>query len=1038
MLIRSIIVLALTAHLAFAESTPVFAAIPASSAAGCYTLTEDGRNLLLGHPEMKSVSVWDSATRAPVTSIPCSAPPEWILCRGDKAFVAQEGGLITVIDTTSWKILDELDTHLSNIYYLSAPQGRFFTGTIFATAGTYPDFLVAAVDTKADSTRTILKDSLIYLVTLAYNGTSYIRQQHLGSSPGGLVSCDRTSELLAGRGPKQNGEHVSLPFIQQFQDCDIWVGGPLFYAGMPPRMLNVGPALDPEPRSSFMRATIDRAVKRAYVITNDQVYAYALSLTMPRVGSARVEIAKEDSQPALGRFDNIVTAAESVTIDGRTHLFARSQRLGIVVAATVVIVEGGDAAAAVASVADRSTAAVGAAAFPARVAVGAKIAHRLVAEGTTGTFTVMAGPPGLAVDSAGLVTWTPETGQAGTHQVKIRGEVSGATAFYRFSCEVLSAAVVAAAGGDPERVAQMSRHPVVTEPCDVSVAIDGRVLIHQGRSLEILDAAGLTASTLELTESYEFVRHRGKHLVACMAGTLDLLDPTTGKLLKHIALPGRAIHALELNPRENVCYASCDLANGQRTIEQQRVVVVDESTGNVTKPERLYGRMICVHPSGKLLFTAIKDIFVDDVAFVDAYGDLRLLNRTETLDLLMSFDLGERAPRLRHIHRTPGVNGSGIVASGDGRFVSYVSGGGYRQGEGQAHFGYTVPAFTCDDIRKADVSFDVGSYPHAIAYHPSLPLVAASNGKTVVFFEAGSGVVLAGKCALPEGVREVYGLWFARGGERLLVDHRDATNLRVVQTFPLTLDEGERKLARAGSGKVMAPSQSAAKAKEAPAAANVTLADIDALGGGAGGELKPADIAKRFESAVVLLESKTGSATGFIVGKGGLVLTCAHGLPQDQGAFSVRYRTRQGQDLVAMKDDHPQIIRVDEHLDLALVRIKPLQPCTSVRIPLAGAAVMGERVYVIGNPGGGGSILDSTMTEGLISNPKRRLEDQDYLQTSAAVNPGSSGSPLFNAKGEVLGLVVLKAMDAEAAAFAVPRETLVTFLRSATGGATKK
>ena len=57
----------------------------------------------------------------------------------------------------------------------------------------------------------------------------------------------------------------------------------------------------------------------------------------------------------------------------------------------------------------------------------------------------------------------------------------------------------------------------------------------------------------------------------------------------------------------------------------------------------------------------------------------------------------------------------------------------------------------------------------------------------------------------------------------------------------------------------------------------------------------------------------------------------------------------------------------------------------------AGKVESGERVAVIGNPGLGATILDYTMTEGIVSNPKRELDDQSFLQTSAQVNPGSSG-----------------------------------------------
>lgn len=69
-----------------------------------------------------------------------------------------------------------------------------------------------------------------------------------------------------------------------------------------------------------------------------------------------------------------------------------------------------------------------------------------------------------------------------------------------------------------------------------------------------------------------------------------------------------------------------------------------------------------------------------------------------------------------------------------------------------------------------------------------------------------------------------------------------------------------------------------------------------------------------------------------------------------------------------------------------------------------------------------------------MSSPERELDGQTYIQTSAAVNAGNSGGPVFSAKGHVVGLVVLKA-NLEATAFAVPANALRQFLRDATEAA---
>ena len=92
----------------------------------------------------------------------------------------------------------------------------------------------------------------------------------------------------------------------------------------------------------------------------------------------------------------------------------------------------------------------------------------------------------------------------------------------------------------------------------------------------------------------------------------------------------------------------------------------------------------------------------------------------------------------------------------------------------------------------------------------------------------------------------------------------------------------------------------------------------------------------------------------------------------------------------------------------------------------------GEDVTVIGNPGLGDAILTQTLTTGVVSNPTRQFEDQTYIQTSVAVNPGTSGGPLFNSQGQVIGMIVSKA-NLEGTSFAIPASRLRHWLEDQTG-----
>ncbi len=180
--------------------------------------------------------------------------------------------------------------------------------------------------------------------------------------------------------------------------------------------------------------------------------------------------------------------------------------------------------------------------------------------------------------------------------------------------------------------------------------------------------------------------------------------------------------------------------------------------------------------------------------------------------------------------------------------------------------------------------------------------------------------------------------------------------------------------------------------------------------------------------SVVVLRGEGSAGTGFVVGSGGYLVTCAHCLPKD-GKMTVSYRDSSGGE-PQTRTAEPRVVAVDESRDLALLKINVSQQLRPVRIAAAAKVESGERVAVIGNPGLGSKILDYTMTEGIVSSPRRDLDGQSFIQTWAQVNPGSSGAPLFNAQGLVIGTIVLKGRI-EGAGFAIPAEELAAFLLAA-------
>jgi S1-C subfamily serine protease len=162
-----------------------------------------------------------------------------------------------------------------------------------------------------------------------------------------------------------------------------------------------------------------------------------------------------------------------------------------------------------------------------------------------------------------------------------------------------------------------------------------------------------------------------------------------------------------------------------------------------------------------------------------------------------------------------------------------------------------------------------------------------------------------------------------------------------------------------------------------------------------------------------------GQGSGFILDKQGHILTNNHVIDNAQRVE------------VTLSDKHKYkatVVGVDKGHDLALLQINnapDLQPAT---LSESTSLTVGQRVYAIGNPFG----LSGTMTRGIIS-AIRSLHGpgnspiEDAIQTDAAVNPGNSGGPLLNSRGEVIGITTLIANNgadqSSGIGFAIPVNT---------------
>ncbi|HWT77187.1 MAG TPA: Do family serine endopeptidase, partial [Candidatus Methylomirabilis sp.] len=134
--------------------------------------------------------------------------------------------------------------------------------------------------------------------------------------------------------------------------------------------------------------------------------------------------------------------------------------------------------------------------------------------------------------------------------------------------------------------------------------------------------------------------------------------------------------------------------------------------------------------------------------------------------------------------------------------------------------------------------------------------------------------------------------------------------------------------------------------------------------------------------------------SGFIIDKDGYILTNNH-VVENAGMVMVK--------LANEKEYEAKVVGRDPRTDLALIKINARGDLPLVRLGDSDALQVGDYVLAIGNPFG----LGQTVTAGIVS-AKGRVIGQgpydDFIQTDAAINPGNSGGPLFNTKGEVVGI----------------------------------
>lgn len=210
---------------------------------------------------------------------------------------------------------------------------------------------------------------------------------------------------------------------------------------------------------------------------------------------------------------------------------------------------------------------------------------------------------------------------------------------------------------------------------------------------------------------------------------------------------------------------------------------------------------------------------------------------------------------------------------------------------------------------------------------------------------------------------------------------------------------------------------------------------LAALAGPSLGQEDLSALAEKAKDSVVLL--RVYGATNNLLGTGTGFYVAPRQIVTNHHVIDDAHR------VVALHADKSEVeidgaLAIDEFNDLAVLRTSKPNP-TELQLSDTGTVVVGQSIVVLGNPEG----LAGTLSNGLVSALRPEGLEEDYpegerrppvFQISAPISPGSSGSPIMNLSGEVVGVAVSGYIYGQNLNFAVPWEPLHQIIQASSAG----
>jgi serine protease Do len=192
-------------------------------------------------------------------------------------------------------------------------------------------------------------------------------------------------------------------------------------------------------------------------------------------------------------------------------------------------------------------------------------------------------------------------------------------------------------------------------------------------------------------------------------------------------------------------------------------------------------------------------------------------------------------------------------------------------------------------------------------------------------------------------------------------------------------------------------------------------------------ERSVAEGAKLMGEAVVKIEAAGGQGSGFVTHEDGWIVTNFHVVEREVEVDVVVFSLgKNGFDPRTVRKC--KVAAINPELDLALVKMDAPKDLAlkTVFLGESDAMQVGDTVYAIGAPIG----LDRTVSSGIISVTNRTFAGRCHFQITTPINPGNSGGPLFNLRGEVVGVNSAGYLGLQGLNFAIPSKYVIDFLNN--------